>query len=108
MLIQKNSSKICKPIPINTKNRVKHLLCLRQTFLFLFIFSLPFNTYGILKVISLVSNSSSISIYPAKINEETSYHPTSIPWIDNSSSCEKSGRVWENEQCWDGEHSALF
>lgn len=112
MIVQRNSSKspkICQIVPANAKNRVQRLLKIRYTLLSLFIFTLPVHTYCILKVVALIPNySSSLPIYPTKINNASSYYPTSIPWIDNSLSCEKSGRVWNNDQCWDAEHSALF
>lgn len=37
-----------------------------------------------------------------------SYHPTSIPWLKTKFDCEDSGRHWENNQCWDEEHNAVF
>jgi hypothetical protein len=50
------------------------------------------------------------SIYNTKVSEdkEESFHPTSIPWLNDLSSCEETGRVWKNDQCWDLEHSAMF
>ena len=48
------------------------------------------------------------SIYFNIINPKALSHPTSIPWIKDSSSCKQSGRVWKDEQCWDEEHSASF
>ncbi len=35
-------------------------------------------------------------------------HSTSIPWIDNQSECEKTGRTWDNKKCWDDQHSPDF
>lgn len=37
-----------------------------------------------------------------------SSNPTSIPWIDNQSRCEQSGRIWRNDKCWDYQHNAMF
>ncbi|WP_157087472.1 hypothetical protein [Anabaena sp. CA = ATCC 33047] len=34
--------------------------------------------------------------------------PASIPWIQNQFECEKTGRNWNNNQCWDEEHSPWF
>jgi len=38
----------------------------------------------------------------------TSQYATSIPWIDNASECEHTGRNWRDRKCWDNEHSAMF
>jgi hypothetical protein len=35
-------------------------------------------------------------------------HPTSLPWIYTKSDCEYRGRKWDNNKCWDSEHSILF
>lgn len=37
-----------------------------------------------------------------------SYHSTSIPWIDDASECEYTGRNWRDRKCWDNEHSPMF
>ncbi len=34
--------------------------------------------------------------------------PTSIPWIDNESECNHTGRTWRNDKCWDYEHNPMF
>jgi hypothetical protein len=34
--------------------------------------------------------------------------PTSLPWIQTKSDCEYRGRKWDNNKCWDSEHSILF
>ncbi|MBD2514956.1 hypothetical protein H6G93_08020 [Nostoc sp. FACHB-973] len=39
---------------------------------------------------------------------ENSHHSTSIPWIDDPSECEHSGRSWRDRKCWDDEHSPMF
>lgn len=65
--------------------------------------SLPICTFGILSLKLIGFNSSLSTNYL-----ETSYHPTSIPWIENSRKCEDSGRIWEANKCWDTEHSPLF
>ncbi|MDZ8238443.1 MAG: hypothetical protein RMZ69_14890 [Nostoc sp. ChiQUE01a] len=36
------------------------------------------------------------------------YHSTSIPWIDDASECEHTGRDWRDRKCWDNEHSPMF
>ncbi|MBC1221826.1 hypothetical protein GNF10_26485 [Nostoc sp. UCD121] len=35
-------------------------------------------------------------------------YPTSIPWIDDKSECERTNRVWNDGKCWDSEHSPNF
>lgn len=37
-----------------------------------------------------------------------SYHSTSIPWIDDASECEHTGRNWSERKCWDNEHNPMF
>ncbi len=39
---------------------------------------------------------------------EESYHPTSIPWIDNAYECHRTGRDWHEQECWDDEHNPMF
>ncbi|YAG12611.1 hypothetical protein NSTC745_01890 [Nostoc sp. DSM 114161] len=36
------------------------------------------------------------------------HHSTSIPWIDDASECEDTGRDWRDRKCWDNEHSPMF
>ncbi|WP_334712985.1 hypothetical protein [Nostoc sp.] len=38
----------------------------------------------------------------------TSHHSTSIPWIDDPSECEHTGRNWRDGKCWDNEHNPMF
>lgn len=38
----------------------------------------------------------------------TSYYSTSIPWIENASECEQTGRNWRDRKCWDNEHNPMF
>lgn len=35
-------------------------------------------------------------------------HPTGIPWLETQADCEKSGRVWQEGNCWDSEHDPTF
>jgi hypothetical protein len=35
-------------------------------------------------------------------------HPTSIPWLQNQKDCEKTGRIWQDGECWDQQHSPEF
>jgi hypothetical protein len=37
-----------------------------------------------------------------------STHPTGIPWLQSEAECLNSGRVWQDEICWDEEHDANF
>jgi hypothetical protein len=36
------------------------------------------------------------------------HYSTSIPWIDDASECEDTGRDWRDRKCWDNEHSPMF
>ncbi|BBD69053.1 hypothetical protein NIES4072_36170 [Nostoc commune NIES-4072] len=38
----------------------------------------------------------------------SSYYPTSIPWINDKSECEHTGRIWNHGKCWDFEQSPNF
>ncbi len=46
---------------------------------------------------------SSISSVPT-----SSPYPTSIPWINNQFECERTDRIWNEDKCWDSEHSPTF
>ena len=35
-------------------------------------------------------------------------HPTSIPGIKDQEKCEQTGRVWEDDKCWDYQHNPSF
>ncbi|MEH2072654.1 MAG: hypothetical protein V7K47_31640 [Nostoc sp.] len=37
-----------------------------------------------------------------------SHHSTSIPWIDDASECEHTGRDWRDRKCWDDKHNPMF
>ncbi len=41
-------------------------------------------------------------------NATSESFPTSLPWIQTKSDCEYRGRKWDNNKCWDSEHSMLF
>ncbi len=45
------------------------------------------------------------NLFSATVN---SHHSTSIPWIDDPSECEYTGRDWRDRKCWDDEHSPMF
>jgi hypothetical protein len=50
-----------------------------------------------------------LSFVLPSINIPSRYtHATSIPWIDNEHECQKTGRTWDNNKCWDDEHSPDF
>jgi hypothetical protein len=72
----------------------------------LFILGLPFETAAILHLIPMASDIFSGIL--SKTNLANSYYPASIPWIEDSYSCEKSGRNWEDDKCWDADHSPKF
>ncbi|MBO3458095.1 hypothetical protein G7B40_034760 [Aetokthonos hydrillicola Thurmond2011] len=38
----------------------------------------------------------------------SSPHPASIPWLENKSDCQHTGRIWEHGKCWDYEHNPMF
>ncbi|MHC5614643.1 MAG: hypothetical protein ACYTXA_27590 [Nostoc sp.] len=38
----------------------------------------------------------------------TSKHSTSIPWINDASECEYTGRNWRDGKCWDNQHNPMF
>jgi hypothetical protein len=38
----------------------------------------------------------------------TSHYSTSIPWIEDASACEHTGRQWRDRKCWDNEHNPMF
>jgi hypothetical protein len=53
------------------------------------------------------------AIYPLFISSlnaatTTSFQSTSIPWLQDKSSCQHSGRSWHKGKCWDDEHSPHF
>jgi len=38
----------------------------------------------------------------------TSNHSTLIPWINDVSECEYTGRNWRDRKCWDNQHNPMF
>ncbi|GAB4380510.1 MAG: hypothetical protein Kow00121_36910 [Elainellaceae cyanobacterium] len=40
--------------------------------------------------------------------QETSAHPTGIPWLQDETACQDTGRNWQNGECWDQEHDPNF
>lgn len=45
-------------------------------------------------------------LFQASLSAE--FHPTGIPWISDRAECERSGRQWQDEVCWDAEHDPNF
>ena len=35
-------------------------------------------------------------------------YSTSIPWLPDQATCEKTDRSWHDEQCWDDQHNPNF
>ncbi|MBD2294088.1 hypothetical protein H6G06_11440 [Anabaena sphaerica FACHB-251] len=75
----------------------------------------PFWTFGnilflILFFFMIVSGSiSTLFLFKSLIPTKThSVFPTSIPWINTQQECEKLTRTWNNNKCWDNEHSSTF
>lgn len=63
-----------------------------------------------LPIFTLITISFLLPLLTASIFASTgnSYHSTSIPWIDDASACEHTGRNWRDRKCWDKEHSPMF
>ncbi|WP_062295709.1 hypothetical protein [Nostoc piscinale] len=61
----------------------------------------------ILSTSSLMMLSSVIPSVTSAISSPNAY-PTSIPWINNESECQHTGRSWQDNKCWDNEHSLMF
>lgn len=85
-----------------SSNKDGGLFTSRNIVIYVFILALPICTSGIFRLVIPGLNS-----YQSA-NFETSFHPTSIPWIDNSRKCEDTGRIWATDKCWDTEHSPQF
>ncbi|MFN6562103.1 MAG: hypothetical protein RMY28_020240 [Nostoc sp. ChiSLP01] len=51
-----------------------------------------------------------LSVLPTNLSTSVGnfHHSTSIPWIDDASECEHSGRDWRDRKCWDNEHNPMF
>jgi hypothetical protein len=67
-----------------------------------FLVTAPFFTYTTLSVVF-----STFTPY-LLTSVDTDHHSTSIPWIENKYDCEKTGRIWQNNKCWDNEHNPMF
>ncbi|MEH2438354.1 MAG: hypothetical protein V7K25_29845 [Nostoc sp.] len=63
---------------------------------------------GFLIILSICSYTIFSSVLSSLTPKSSSYYPTSIPWINDKSECEQTGRSWNNGKCWDSEHSPNF
>ncbi|MGF2036033.1 MAG: hypothetical protein RMZ43_012080 [Nostoc sp. CmiVER01] len=63
---------------------------------------------GFLIILSICSYTIFSSALSSLTPTSSSYHPTSIPWIDDKSECEHTGRIWNHGKCWDFEQSPNF
>ncbi len=62
---------------------------------------------GFFIILSIFGYTTSL-VLSSLANVSASPHPTSVPWINNKSLCEHTGRTWRNDDCWDAEHNPLF
>lgn len=63
---------------------------------------------GFLIILSICSYTIFSSALSSVTPTSSSYYPTSIPWIDDKSECEHTGRIWNYGKCWDFEQSPNF
>jgi hypothetical protein len=63
-----------------------------------------------LPICTLITLSLLLPLFTASLfaSTGTSHYSTSIPWIDNASECERTGRNWRDRKCWDNEHDPMF
>lgn len=47
-------------------------------------------------------------LFPHLNPANTTPAPVVIPWLETPEDCEKTGRIWDNDQCLDPEHSPNF
>lgn len=57
---------------------------------------------------STFCTASLIMSYVGSTSTASASHPTSIPWLNDKSQCEHTHRTWEDNKCWDYEHSPMF
>jgi hypothetical protein len=56
-----------------------------------------------------ISSCTTFSLIFSSLKEiNGSSNPTSIPWIDNQAECLHTHRIWQDNKCWDYEHSSIF
>jgi hypothetical protein len=63
---------------------------------------------GFLIILSVCSYTIFSSALSSLTPISSSYYPTSIPWINDKSECERTGRIWNDRKCWDFEQSPNF
>lgn len=63
---------------------------------------------GFIIILSICSYTIFSSALSSLTPTSSSYYPTSIPWIDDKSECEHTGRIWNDGKCWDSEQSPNF
>ncbi|OKH15986.1 hypothetical protein FACHB389_35450 [Nostoc calcicola FACHB-389] len=96
-----NSKSVLK---ISPKNKTYSVLGTKNNIILLtgYLISLPICT---LITLSLLLRVFSINLFTPI---ESSHYSTSIPWIDDPSECEYTGRNWRDRKCWDDEHNPMF
>lgn len=63
-----------------------------------------------LPICTLITLSSIFPLLTASLltSIKSSHYSTSIPWIDDASECQYSGRSWRDRKCWDDQHNPMF
>ncbi|MBK1989226.1 hypothetical protein A0J48_017065 [Sphaerospermopsis aphanizomenoides BCCUSP55] len=61
--------------------------------------------FGTLICCGFYTGSFMISYVTSSLN---TIHPTLIPGIKDQEKCQKTGRVWRNDKCWDEQHNPAF
>jgi hypothetical protein len=79
----------------------------------MFPFWTPVNTLLILGFFILLLTSGFITFsyvfsFVSSISLPISPFATSLPFIENQSSCEQTGRIWRHDKCWDSEQNPSF
>ena len=54
------------------------------------------------------SGSCCVNFVTSLFLKPVSAFPTSIPWIHSEAECKHTKRMWQDNQCWDYEHSMTF
>lgn len=71
----------------------------------------PVNIFFLLGllIIFIISSFAILTLVLSSISSiPTSSYPTSIPGINNKFDCERTHRLWNDDKCWDSEHSPMF
>ncbi|TAF09226.1 MAG: hypothetical protein EAZ77_05845 [Nostocales cyanobacterium] len=61
--------------------------------------------FGTLIFCGFYTGSLMISYVTSSLN---TIHPTSIPGIKDQEECQSTGRVWQDDKCWDYDHNPSF